>query len=186
MTQDNAGAGDSAQATMDRRGGVIENIQARGEFRCECWRDGKLVWVEEVENKIVDEGLTAMLEQSLGNGTQSTWYLGLADAAPMNVAAGDTMASHSTWVDTDVYSDTNRLAWSPDAAASKSITNSTSVDYSINATGTIGGLFCCDDNTVGGTSGTLLGAAEFSGGDRGVLSGDTLKLTYTVTLAATT
>jgi len=66
------------------------------------------------------------------------------------------------------------------------ITNSASpASFSINATATIGGAFLISNNTKGGTTGTLFSAADFqSPGDRSVVSGDTLNVTYTFSLDA--
>jgi hypothetical protein len=48
----------------------------------------------------------------------------------------------------------------------------------------VGGAFLTSDNTKGGTTGTLFSAADFSApGDRSVVNGDTLNVTYTFSLA---
>jgi hypothetical protein len=64
-------------------------------------------------------------------------------------------------------------------------TNSASVAvFNINATQTVGGAFLTSDNTKSGSTGTLFSAADFSApGDRAVTSGDTLNVTYTLSLA---
>jgi mevalonate kinase len=66
------------------------------------------------------------------------------------------------------------------------ITNSASVAvFSINATTTIAGAFLSSDNTKSGTTGVLFSVANFaSPGDRAVVSGDTLNVTYTFSLDA--
>jgi hypothetical protein len=57
--------------------------------------------------------------------------------------------------------------------------------FTINATVTVGGAFLTSDNTKGGTSGVLFSAADFeSPGDRAVVSGDTVTVTYTFSLDA--
>jgi hypothetical protein len=57
--------------------------------------------------------------------------------------------------------------------------------FSINATSTIAGAFLASDNTKGGTSGVLFSVSNFtSPGDRNVVSGDTLNVTYTFSLDA--
>jgi hypothetical protein len=56
--------------------------------------------------------------------------------------------------------------------------------YSINATQTVGGAFLISNSTKGGSTGTLYSASDFtSPGDRSVVSGDTLNVTYTLSLA---
>jgi hypothetical protein len=66
------------------------------------------------------------------------------------------------------------------------ISNSASVAvFSINGTTTVGGAFLTTDNTKGGTSGTLFSASDFqSPGDRSVVSGDVINLTYQFSLDA--
>jgi hypothetical protein len=57
--------------------------------------------------------------------------------------------------------------------------------FSINATTTVGGAFLVNNNTKGGSTGTLFSAADFqSPGDRSVVSGDILNVTYTFSLSA--
>jgi hypothetical protein len=66
------------------------------------------------------------------------------------------------------------------------IDNSASVAvFSINGTTTVGGAFLTSDDTKNGTSGILFSAADFSlPGDRAVVSGDTLNVTYEFSLDA--
>jgi hypothetical protein len=66
------------------------------------------------------------------------------------------------------------------------IDNSGSVAvFSMNATTTIAGAFLTTDDTKGGTSGTLFSVSNFtSPGDRAVVSGDTLNVTYEFSLDA--
>ena len=66
------------------------------------------------------------------------------------------------------------------AAASQGVTNGTTSDFTMNATATIKGLFLNSDSTKSGTAGLLFSTAAFSGGNQSVNSGDTLKVTYTV------
>jgi hypothetical protein len=63
------------------------------------------------------------------------------------------------------------------------VTNSASkAQFTINATATVGGAFLC--SAASGTTGTLFSAADFSSpGDRSVVSGDVLSVTYTFSLA---
>jgi hypothetical protein len=67
------------------------------------------------------------------------------------------------------------------------ISNSASVAvFNINGTTTVGGAFLVSNSTKGGSTGTLFSASDFqSPGDRAVVSGDTLNVTYQFSLTAT-
>jgi hypothetical protein len=58
--------------------------------------------------------------------------------------------------------------------------------FNINgAGGTVGGAFLTSGSAKSGTTGTLFSAADFgSPGDRAVVNGDTLSVTYQFSLAA--
>jgi hypothetical protein len=154
----------------------------RGRFRVEHFdKDGKLKAVYQVPNGIVDVGLNKILEDMFNGGTQSgTWYIGLVDNSGFSAFANaDTLASHAGWSESTAYSETARPEWTAGTAASRSITNASTVDFSINATVTLKGIFIADDSTKGGTSGTLWSTAAFASNVAAV-NGDTLKITYTV------
>lgn len=143
--------------------------------------NGKLKWEQKFPNGIVDEGIEYLLDAGFNGGTQvSTWYMGLVDNAGFSAFAnGDTMSSHSGWSESTDYSEATRPEWTAGAASSRAVTNGTTVDFSINATVTIKGIFITSNNTKGGTTGTLWSTAAFSS-NASATSGDTLKVTYTV------
>lgn len=159
---------------------------AMGHYTVRCFDpDGNLKWEDEFDNTVVDEGLNHILEVVLSNETaaDATWFLGLTDGAPVTVDAGDTLASHAGWVEVTDYSGGVRLAWTAGSVASKSVSNTASTaDFAITGTVTVGGAFLCGVNT--GTAGVLYSAGAFTGGDKAVDSGDTLKVTATFTQAA--
>ena len=142
-------------------------------------KDGNIKWEEDNKNIIVTAGLNHILDVEFHATTQvTTWYIGLKGAG--SVAAGDTMASHSGWAELTGYSG-DRKAWTEGAASSGSMTNGSSVDFSVTGTATIAGAFL--NTAATGTSGTLYGAVDFSS-SRAVISGDTLQVTVTVTAAS--
>jgi len=170
---------------------MINKTKAGGVFRMQCiGPDGKLKWEAESHNLVVNEGLKYMNDAALDAGTQiTTWYIGLYGAGASNSpAAGDTMSSHIGWTENTTYSNATRptCAFSAATLADPSVTtNSASpAAFNINGTTTIGGAFLTSNNTKGGTTGTLFSAADFTGGDRSVASGDTLNVSYTFSLDA--
>lgn len=144
-------------------------------------KDGRLKWKDTFHNDVVTVGKNKLFDVGFRNQTQITaWYFGLVDNSGFTAfAAADTISSHTGWNEFTSYSDSTRIAWSPDAAASGSITNSTAATFSINGSGTLKGLFLVSENTKGGTSGTLWGTAAFST-TQPVSNGDSFKVTYTI------
>jgi hypothetical protein len=169
-----------------------EAAQATGQYHVECRdKDGNLKWTADSKNLVVNAGLQYMAGSALTSVTQiTTWYLGLYGAAASNTpAAGDTMASHAGWTEVVPYSNANRVTATLATATTANpsvVTNSASpAVFNINATATVGGAFLTSSNTKSGSTGTLFSAADFgSPGDRSVVSGDTLSVTYTFSLQA--
>ena len=169
-----------------------EAAQATGVYYVECHdKDGNLKWTAESKNLVVNAGLQYMAGSALTSVTQITaWYLGLYGAGASNTpAAGDTMSSHAGWTEVVAYSNATRVAATLATATTANpsvVTNTSSpAAFNINGTATIGGAFLTSGSAKSGTTGTLFSAADFgSPGDRSVVSGDTLSVTYTFSLAA--
>lgn len=192
MFNEKAQSTDVVSADVQKGKGVTEGIKGGGVFKVECFdKDGNHKWTAESHNLVVNVGLQDMNTKYFqGSSYTAAWYLGLYGAAASNnPAAGDTMSSHAGWTEVTAYSQSTRPACTFGTATTADpsvITNSGSVAvYSINGTATVGGAFLTSDNTKGGTSGTLFSAADFAApGDRSVVSGDTLNVTYTFSLDA--
>jgi hypothetical protein len=145
-------------------------------------RDDYLKAIYEEPNGIVDEGLNHILETEFNGGSQiSTWYIGLVDNSGFSAFAdADTLSSHSGWTEFTSYTESNRVTWAVGSAASRAISNSTTADFSINATGNLKGIFVSSNNVkTTGNTGTLWSTAAFSS-VVATANGDTLKVTYTV------
>ena len=166
-----------------------EILQLGGVFEVECFGpDGALKWRDVATNKIVNAGLNHILGVEFSGTTQvlsAGWYVGLAGSSP-TPAAADTMASHSGWTEIAAYSQANRPAWGPGAAASQQVANASAAVFSINGTATVGGAFIVSNNTISGSTGTLFSVAAFSQGNKSCSSGDTVNVTYTITGSSTT
>jgi hypothetical protein len=162
----------------------LDKFLVGGRFDVTCFdAEGNEKWREDVHNLVVTEGLNHLLDVVFhGTSAIATWYIGLIHSTGYSaIAAGDTLASHAGWEESSAYSG-NRKEWTEGAASSGSMTNGTSVDFAINGTATMKGAFLC--SAASGTTGTLFCAALFSGGDRSVINGDTLKVTYTLTASS--
>jgi hypothetical protein len=192
MMNTKAKAGDTLGALVQQQSGASEGISGGGVFTVQCIdKDGNLKWEEKNHNLVVNVGLKDMNDKYFtGSAYTATWFIGLyGSGATNNPAAGDTAASHAGWVEVTAYSQATRPSAVFAAATTADpsvITNSASVAvFSINATTTVGGAFLISNNVKGGTTGVLFSASDFtSPGDRAVVSGDTLNVTYTFSLDA--
>jgi hypothetical protein len=193
MFSEKAKSADTTSSTVQKGTGVGEGLRGGGVFTVTCFdKDGNLKWEAKSPNLVVNVGLQDMNDKYFkGSGYTAAWYIGLYGSGATNdPAAGDTMSSHAGWTEVTAYSQSTRPAATFGTATTADpsvIDNSGSVAvFSMNGTTTVGGAFLTSDNTKNGTSGTLFSAADFeSPGDRSVVNGDTINVTYTFSLAAT-
>jgi len=151
---------------------VVEHRDAEGNIKAEY----------EFPNGIVDEGLNHILDTEFHGGSQvATWYIGLIDNSGYSALAdADTLSSHAGWTEFASYTEANRVTWAEGASSNRAITNATTADFSINASGNVKGIFVSSNNVkTTGTTGTLWSTAAF-GSVVATANGDTLKVTYTV------
>jgi hypothetical protein len=191
MLDNKAKALDQFEASVMANQSSTERVKAGGFFTVECFdKDGNLKWKEENHNLVVNVGLQDMnAKYFTGSSYTAAWYIGLYGAGASNTpAASDTMSSHAGWTEVVAYSQSTRPACTfgtPTTADPSVATNSASpASFSINGTTTVGGAFLTSNSTKSGTTGTLFSASDFTGGDRSVVSGDTLTVTYTFSLDA--
>lgn len=160
----------------------IQKANFGGVFTVECLdAEGNIRWTEDFHNLVVNSGLQYLNTQFFKGVTYTAaWYMGLTNTGA-TYAAGNTMLSHVGWTENVGYSQTARptLSFGTATTADPSVIVTSTTVFSINATGTIAGAFLTTDATKSGTSGTLFSAGNFTVGDRGVFSGDTLNVTYT-------
>jgi hypothetical protein len=191
MFNDKVKSKDVASSSLIAGGFAADSASAKGVYKIQCHdAQGNLKWEDEAPNLVVNVGLQDMnAKYFTGSAYTAAWYIGLYGSGATNSpAAGDTMSSHAGWTEVTAYSQATRPACTfgtPTTANPSVATNSASpASFSINGTTTVGGAFLTSNNTKSGTTGTLYSAADFSApGDRSVVSGDTLSVTYTLSLA---
>jgi hypothetical protein len=192
MLIDKSKAADAISSNVTKQDAMHEGSKGGGVFNVVCLdKDGNTKWTVQSYNLVVNAGLQDMNAKYFsGSSYTAAWYLGLYGAGASNdPAAGDTMSSHAGWTEDSGYSESTRPACSFGTAttADPSVTtnSASTATFSINASTTIGGAFLASNNTKGGTAGVLFSAADFgSPGDRAVVSGDTINVTYTFSLDA--
>lgn len=191
MTNDKAVPTDSVGATFIANNSLASQITAGGVYTVQCFdKDGNLKWEDKSHNLVVNEGLKDMNDKYFsGSGYTAAWYIGLitGPASGTTFAAADTLASHAGWTEFSDYSGARKAAVFAAAtlADPSVITNSASpASFAITgAGGVVAGAFLASVNS--GTSGILFSESDFqSPGDRTVVSGDTLNITYTFSLDA--
>jgi hypothetical protein len=164
--------------------------RAGGVYKVQCvGADGHVKWEEEMHNLVVNQGLQDMVAAYLDAATQTTvWYLGLitGPGSGTTIAAADTLASKA-WTEFTNYTGNRKTAvFGTATTADPSVINNTASPASFAITGAggnVAGAFLASVAT--GTSGILFSASDFqSPGDRIVVSGDTLNVTYTFSLDA--
>lgn len=176
----------AAAAGLIARPGLVEQMLIKGKYIVECRdKDGKLKWKDEIKNLVTTVGKNDMLDKYLAGSswTTGTVYMGLKSTG--SAAAGDTMSSHGGWTELNASASSGvRQTTSFSAASSGSKATSSAVSWSITGTATVAGCFIVvgGASTNGNTTGVLFSAGDFSGGNRSVINGDTLNVTYSASL----
>ena len=170
---------------------LTNKARAGGVYKVVCHdADGNFKWEESTHNLVVNQGLQDMNTKYFkGSAYTAAWYLGLVTGpgSGTTFAAGDTLASHAGWTEFTNYSGSRKaVTFGTATTADPSvIDNSASPSqFTISgAGGVVAGAFLC--SVASGPSGILFSDSDFqSPGDRTVVSGDTLTVTYTFSLDA--
>lgn len=181
---------DNVSSALTARTGASEGMRAGGVFHVQCLdKDGNLKWETTEHNLVVNEGLQDMNTQYFKGATYTaTWYLGLITGPGAGVvyAATDTLASKAWTEFTNYVGPRKTVTFGTATTADPSvISNSASpASFTISSSGgTVAGAFL--STVSSGTSGVLFSESNFqSPGDRIVVAGDTLNVTYTFSLDA--
>lgn len=155
-----------------------QNLKIGGFFKITCYdKDGNLKWRESKHNLVTDVGINHILDVQFHGVTQvNPWYVGLKQSGTPVV--GDTLASHSSWLEQDAYAG-DRKEFVETAAAGKSISNTGNVaSFTINASDTwiYGALLA---SVATGTGGILFCVVDFDS-DRKAGNGDVVTVEYTI------
>lgn len=140
-------------------------------------------WSREDPNVVTNVGRNDILDKYWrGSSYTQTVVMGLCGTGTK--AAGDTQASHAGWsevggANAPTYTG-DRKAVTMGAASSQSSV-SPQQTFAITSTGTVAGLFMNNGGsaTKDNTTGVLVSAVNFTGGDEAVNNGDSLLVTYT-------
>jgi hypothetical protein len=160
-------------------------LKAGGNFSFECYRRGKLQWVENDCNLLPNEHLDHVLNVVYhGTTPVSPWYVGLFEGnyTPLATVTAASVTADST--ECTAYDEATRVAYDEAAASSQSLTNSASkATFTINATKTLYGAFMSSASAKSATTGTIGPVTRFST-SRAVIDNDVILVTYTITAAS--
>lgn len=171
-----------------------DTIEIHGRYTMQCFESegGALLWEKEFDNVVCTVGKNLALDTILAGSAYTVVgpYMGLISSVSYTAtAAGDTMASHSGWLEagsTNAPTFTARIApaWSAASAGSKAA--SSPVSFTMNSSGTLVGAFLVFGSgavtTLMSTAGTLLSAGAFTGGNQLVSSGNVVTVSYSLGL----
>jgi hypothetical protein len=191
MLNDKANTSDAVSAGLVAKTGFSSGASGGGVFHVQCFdKDGNLKWEDQMHNLVVNQGLQDMNTQYFKGSTYTAgFFLGLVTGPGSGTAyaAGDTLASHIGWTEFTNYSGSRKaVTFGTATTADPSVISNSASPSQFSITGgggTVAGAFLC--TVASGTSGVLFSEADFqSPGDRVVVAGDTLNVTYTFSLDA--
>ncbi len=190
MFNEKATSTDNVSAGLVARTGADFGARAGGVFHVECFdKDGNLKWSTSEHNLVVNQGLQDMNTNYFKGSTYTAaFFLGLVTGpgSGTTFAAADTLASKA-WTEFTNYSGSRKLVtFGTATTADPSVISNSAAPSSFSisgAGGVVAGAFLCTVSS--GTAGVLFSESDFtSPGDRTVVSGDTLNVTYTFSLDA--
>jgi hypothetical protein len=191
MLTENSHTSDAVSAGLVAKTGFSSGASGGGVFHVQCFdKDGNLKWEDQMHNLVVNQGLQDMNTQYFKGSTYTAgFFLGLVTGPGSGTAyaAGDTLASHIGWTEFTNYSGSRKaVTFGTATTADPSVISNSASPSQFSITGgggTVAGAFLC--TVASGTSGVLFSEADFqSPGDRVVVAGDTLNVTYTFSLDA--
>jgi hypothetical protein len=190
MFNEKASSTDTVSAGLVARTGADSSARAGGIFHVQCLdKDGNLKWETSEHNLVVNEGLQDMNTKYFkGSVYTADFYLGLitGPGSGTTFAAADTLASKAWTEYTDYAGSRKAVTFGTATTADPSVISNSASPSSFaisGAGGTVAGAFLCTE--ASGTSGVLFSESDFqSPGDRVVVNGDTLNVTYTFSLDA--
>jgi len=173
---------------------MLEAMLAKGIFHAQCFGpDGLLKWEDIFPNTVTTVGKNLALDTFLAGSAYTVTgpFMGLISSTSYSaISAADTMASHAGWLEAGnanapTYTAPRKTAaWSAASGGSKAL--SSALSFAITGSGTVKGAFLVFGtgavSTIDNTSGTLLSAGLFSGGDKVVANLDTLNVSWSLSL----
>lgn len=185
---ENLTAKDSNDAEIVRGASLNEECKIHGIFHFECFdKEGNLKWVDEGRNIVTNQGKNGMMDSYLAGSPAlaANWFMSLITAGTA-IATSTYAVPTVTEITSGIVATRPTVSWS---ASSAGIKAATTTAFTIIGTATITGNMLVtatsSGSTIGNTAGAggiLFSSSAFSGGSKSVSSGDTLNVSYQLTI----
>lgn len=196
MSEDKIPIIEGGDAQVVRNSKAEESSSIEGFYEVVCYDPfGVEKWKDYIPNTVATVGKNQVLNSSLDSAnspyTVTGPFMGLISGlvAP-TISAADTMSSHAGWIESGgtaqpTYTSPRKTcAWT--AASGGAMHLSSALVFAMTGTGTVAGCFLTFGtgavSTIDNTSGVLFSAGQFVGGNKIVASGDSLNVSYTVSM----
>lgn len=161
---------------------VQGKFSLKGEYTIICKdKYGKVKWEDIAGNLIPFAWLNQLLDIVYNLGAQPpNYYMGLINGPAPGFQDSDTAIDHPNWSNFIGYDEASRPEWNPGAASGQEVENPAPLTFTINAPGSVAGLFIISENSVinNFALGTIVSEVVFAQGVKNVAAGDTLEVTY--------
>jgi hypothetical protein len=175
----------------------MEQAKLIGTYYIECLgSDGTVKWTDTIHNTVMTEGKNLALDTILAGSAYTVVgpFMGLISSTSFTAIAATDVAAQingtNAWTEAGstnnpIYSGTRKTAvFSAASAGSKAL--SAALSFAITTGGTCKGAFMIYGtgavSTINNTSGRLLSAGLFTGGDKTVSNGDTLNISWSLAM----
>ncbi len=186
---ENCKLSDMNSASVIRNSNNSEAMTVLGSFYTECiGSDGKIKWTDESPNLVVNQGKNGMLDTYFaGTSYTSGWYCSLITAGTA-ISTSTYAVPTVTEVVIGVLASRVLMTWTAASGGSKA---SATVTCPIVGTATITGNMIVTATTPSSASptgntaasgGILFSSSNFSGGSKTVGNGDTLNVSYSLSV----
>jgi hypothetical protein len=192
---------DISAAHVAAKNDIQDNLGFGGLYHAECRdKNGDLKWIDDFGNKVTTEGLNFFLDTTLaGTAYTAALFMGLISSVSFGATAiGDTAGgingangwkegSDALNLPTYTASGGQRppVTFGTNASAGVKSATSTLPVFTIVLGGTAKGCFLATVSTKQATTGKLLSAGLFTGGDRSLQPSDTLTVSWQITAVNT-
>ena len=174
-----------------------DKLVLKGRYDVVCLdSEGNVKWTDVAHNQTTNQGKNGMLNGYLGAGAvPASWYCSLITASSISLTSvysainSTSPATCVTEVGTGVIAARKLMTWAAAGTPTAGAIASNTVSFAITGAATVignmvvsGGTGITNLGDVAAASGVLLSAGSFTGGPKTVGNGDTLNVSYSLSM----